>query len=799
MSRVSLMCFRRMAVVVGLGLGIPGVALAQSPAPSPEPSPAAVPPAGRPEILKALPNAGSLTARAVQMNAGLVLEREEGAGLFPAEPSRFAFRGGSWTQSRIEIDGFDVTDPILGGRPLVWGSSALGEIGVRTDSRGTVLIHDHASSLSPGQSRFIAEGVLGRFDSSGTTADPIPSLARGHHLRDGVLAMEGVTRGGDTSWAGAISGADVSRSERDSDLERATKRLGVEGRFSHTRGDDRFQGLAMYQGHREPLRLTTKETRGSGLVFGGAWLRGSAGRNVQDADAATGARFSYLRGTAEDPVIATPLAFERLVDGPPQLQLPLKAQSQRLQAEASSHLSGVGDGLDLSGHLRWSRATSDRTLTQSVFQALESLNGTPARAWRFESSGAPARLAENLAGAGLRLRYAVRESAHLIADVDVERTTVADRDGERILSATNLLPALRFDWRKSETTRFRAEASIGRPPLPLASFEPASGHAPAMSARLWHDADGDSQLSVSELGAEVARRTPEAMSVDPNLKIPTMRRVFVELRTKFRGLAVRAAAYARRDVDLIETALIPQGGEIEATRLLPDPSGDILGASDDQVLPVIEESRASFTSSRYILTNPVGQRGLGEGVELGFEANRDRLHWGLEAAAFRDSGRGGNRGLRVDENDFGVVGESFDRTNADTYGYGRLFFDRAYSLKMFLTAADVRGFTFGSIARYDDGQPFARLVVQNDLPQGPDFVQAIPRGRARLHYTLSVDARVSRRLEFSGGAVELSASVFNALGSKFEAEEQVVWQSDYRRITMVQPPRAFVVSLRIER
>jgi hypothetical protein len=153
----------------------------------------------------------------------------------------------------------------------------------------------------------------------------------------------------------------------------------------------------------------------------------------------------------------------------------------------------------------------------------------------------------------------------------------------------------------------------------------------------------------------------------------------------------------------------------------------------------------------------------------------------------------------VAENDFGVVGESFDRTNADTYGYGRLFFDRAYSLRMWLTANDIRGFTFGALGRYDDGQPFARHVIQYDLPQGPDFVQAIPRGRARLHYTLSVDARVSKRFVASGADIEVSASVFNALGSQFEAEEQVVWLPDYRRINMVQPPRAFVIGIRVER
>jgi hypothetical protein len=41
--------------------------------------------------------------------------------------------------------------------------------------------------------------------------------------------------------------------------------------------------------------------------------------------------------------------------------------------------------------------------------------------------------------------------------------------------------------------------------------------------------------------------------------------------------------------------------------------------------------------------------------------------------------------------------------------------------------------------------------------------------------------------------------VFNALGSRFEAEEQVVWLPDYRKITMIQPPRVFVIGVRIER
>jgi hypothetical protein len=766
------------------------LAMAQDAAARPEPSPAPVP-RFHPDVVRALPTAGSLTARVVQLPSGLVLEREEGVGLFPAEPSRFAFRGGAWTHSRIEVDGFDVTDPFFGGRPLVWGSVDLGEVSVRTDSRGTVLAHDHAPAAGSAGTRFLVQGSLGLFDSTGTTADPIPSLARGHHLYDGLLAVSGSPPGGRTSWSGALSGVDVSRSERDSDLERATARLGFEGRLNHTRGDDRYQGLVMYQGRRAPFGFTTAETRARGMVAGAGWIRSTA-----DNPGPTFARASYRRGTTEDPAFGSPLSFERLVDGTPAMQVPYNTTAGKIEIEGGRTFGEIGPAQNVTAIARLSRSTGERTPTQANFLALERLNGVSAREWTFTGSS-PSRLAENRASLLLSLGRETSERTRLTANLELQRLTVGDRDGEQILGSTKLLPELRFDWKKSETTELYAEASIGAPPTPLATYEAATRNSPAATARIWRDNNRDGRASASELGIEVARRGPVA--VDQDLALPTMRRVIIGFKSKWRALGIHATAWARRDRDLIETALDPLGSEIARTRNIPDPSGDIVGPSDDQLLPIVEESLRSFTSSQYVLTNPAEHRALGEGAELGFETNGKHIHWGLTGAAFRVSGRGGNRGLRVAENDFGVVGESYDRANADTYGYGRLFFDRAYSLRMWLTANDIKGLTFGALGRYDDGQPFARHVIQYDLPQGPDFVQAIPRGRARLHYTLSVDARLSKKFVASGADIEISASVFNALGSQFEAEEQVVWLPDYRRINMVQPPRAFVIGVRIER
>lgn len=774
----------------------PSVASASAPPPSAEASPSPSPTTRyRPEILKALPAASSVAGRAVRLEPGFVTEREEGAGLFPAEPSRFSWRGGSWTQSRVAIDGFDVTDPYAGGRPVAWGATELGEVEAFHDERGVVLGQTHGfAARGASTPRVVAQASLGLFDKTGTTADPLPSLARGRHLYDGFVSFSGGRDPAATQWSGTLSGTDVLRSERDSDIEKSTARVAFEARGRRQVDRDTFQALGLYQGRRAPYGLTTAETRANGLVAGFLWSRVAAGPDREGPRA----RATFRRLSSDDPAFLDPLLFERLVNGTPFQQAPYDTRATALDLDGGVGIGSPRDDLRLSVDASLSLATSRHALAQPDFVALERLNGLSARQWTFKA-GAPARVSQSVARVGGRFDWRLGEATSLRGALALERLDVHDRDGGSIVGSTRLLPSLRFDWRRSERTQFFAEASMDTPPTPLATYEPATAAAPTLSARLWTDANRDGRVVPLELGAEVARRGPGSITADPDLTPPSMRQIAVGFATRVFGLGIRGVAYARRDRSLIETALNPRGAEILRLRALADPSGDILGASDDQVLGVAEENAASFTGSRYLLTNPEGHRALGEGAELMFDARSEHVFWGLSAAAFRDSGRGGNRGLRVAENDFGVVGESFDRLNTDTFAYGRLFFDRAYSLKMHLVAKDIGGFDFGALGRYDDGQPFARLVILNDLPQGPDFVQAIPRGRARLHYTLSVDARVSRRFELSGGALEVSASVFNALGSQFEAEEQVVWLPDYRRITMAQPPRSFVIALRFER
>jgi len=60
------------------------------------------------------------------------------------------------------------------------------------------------------------------------------------------------------------------------------------------------------------------------------------------------------------------------------------------------------------------------------------------------------------------------------------------------------------------------------------------------------------------------------------------------------------------------------------------------------------------------------------------------------------------------------------------------------------------------IARYQDGQPFARMVVVPGLNQGPEAVLAIFNGRSRFTYTGTLDIRMPK--EFSRGGRRTAVS-----------------------------------------
>ena len=168
------------------------------------------------------------------------------------------------------------------------------------------------------------------------------------------------------------------------------------------------------------------------------------------------------------------------------------------------------------------------------------------------------------------------------------------------------------------------------------------------------------------------------------------------------------------------------------------------------------------------------------------------------ATASQTDGPATNLGFHAEENDLGGVGELFVDPNATAGARGRLFYDRAFTLKMTAVYQFPYQVTVGAIARYQDGQPFSRVTVVPDLNQGTEFVRAYPAGDARFMFTGTLDLRLQKRVKFGPTGVDLFVDAYNVLNMGNEVEEHVVTGFPaFRDITAIQPPLTVHVGLRL--
>ena len=112
---------------------------------------------------------------------------------------------------------------------------------------------------------------------------------------------------------------------------------------------------------------------------------------------------------------------------------------------------------------------------------------------------------------------------------------------------------------------------------------------------------------------------------------------------------------------------------------------------------------------------------------------------------------------------------------------------------MYRFPKDIR---LGAIARYQDGQPFSRIVVVPDLNQGAEGIQAFANGRSRFAFTGTLDVRVQKGFAIWRARLDAILDAYNLLNMTKEVEEYVVTGARFRETTAVQPPRALHLGLR---
>jgi hypothetical protein len=766
-----------------------------------------------------------------------ILDRIDGAGLYLGEPGRFSMHGASWTQNAFLLDGIDFTDPLAGGQPLL-----LPDIDFLEPVEITSVLAP-VESAAPGVTmtltprdparswRGTVQGYgLGLGLQSGAPSSLPPFIARFGSLADASAVVGGPIAGERLRLLLAGHFARGRRLERSDPVPLEARLASGAARLIYQPDDrDTLRLLVTAQAVERPLaaraRVFGEPAQEQADAFGSV-LRWTRAGTRTTASVSGGFWSGRFEPTVEGREASRPV--ERLLDGPvPALVFP--ASSRRSTWTVDGSLAMLESALGGLSHAPRFGVTLRRAWVREApgpdDPIPETVDGGPARVWEYEWAGPESRrhVLDFAAWAADRLTWSDR----LVVDAGLrfERTSGAATGASPGVSWTALLPRLSARWRVADAGRLTLFAGWGEYQHRLLLGHLAFGdpNSPHASVYRWTDVNGDGLYDPGERGTLVAREGPGAggslAMVRSGLRPPRTRELVGGIETTTgRGIVFRLVGVDRRERDLLEAVNVGVPPSGYTVHYIPDPAGDIVGPQDDQLLPVFDRRPETFGLDRYILTNPAGHTGLHQSLEIRVEKLLGE-RWMLlaGATASRTEIRGGNRGFRVMENDQGVVGELFDNPNADTYSRGRGYFDRAFTIKVATAWRPGGDWRLGLLARYQDGQPFGRLVVVPDLAQGAEPIPATTRGQHlgriqstdpegrpltaeghRFTFTLTVDARIEKGLRIGAARLGLVAEVFNLLGTRNEVEEDPVWGPTFRVPTAIQPPRLFRFGARFD-
>lgn len=764
--------------------------------------------------LRELPGGGEAWSLLETVEPVAIADRIDGGGLWTGVPGRSSTHGSSWTQTSFAVGMLDVTDPLRTGTPLVWPDAhaleafdvATGAMGADVGAPGAHVTLYPAASPSRWSAMAEAGTTLGEGRAQGPpsstpTDGPEPPVARFGHRRRAALAAGGPLAGAlRLSLFGAVEDARrFERGEPDA-LDGHARSAGASATWTPHAGQELRAGVRLDSLERPfagRFRFAERGLQERDRLLGAnaAWrARGDSGLVASIALGHRSGSWEGEAGTAGG-------TFERLVHGPaPELPLPGEADRRRSDAAFAVDLPprrALGGWhavrLGVQGAL-----TRARTSTQpGPLLAGELLGGRPARAWSVSAPGASEWRGTDLA---LHVSDAIAAGdLHLEPALRLETSGASASAGATDVRWTALSPRVWARWSALEALAVFGFYGRYRHRFPLGLMAWGDAGAPRGETFLWDDASGDRRFQPGEQGTLVARFGPGAPvgALDGSLRPPRTEEVVVGAEARLGRWRVALVGIHREERDLAESVNVgvPAGSYV-VTRV-PDPGGDLAGPQDDQLLPLYARSPSTFGADRFLLTNPPGHDTTHQGVELSVELLASRVQVLFGATAHRSDGAGAYRGFRPGENDQALTGDLFDDPNSSTHARGRLFSDRAYTIKLSGSWRAPGDALLGVVARYQDGQPFARLVLA-ELPQGLTAVQAIQNGRARFTFALTLDARLEKAVDL--GRSRKAAVVvegFNLLQRGHEVEEDAVSGPGYRRVTFRQPPRAIRVGLRL--
>jgi hypothetical protein len=769
------------------------------------------------DMLDHLPSsfsAGSLIETSIP---GPIPSRIDGGGIGTGDPAVFSSRGASWTTTSYVLGDVDVTNPSQPGTPLFYPDlRAFGSVGV-TNGIGPVEFGEGGATVSlmpqrPGAERHGA--VEGSFTTAGMVATAgtaaAPAIAAMSSLSDGAFEWSGPL----TKRVGLFLAASRTASQH---VERADP-TNLTGNVSSV-----FANIVAHPDDRDEVRIIGALQDVTRSYSGRAQLSNGAGVTEQDTfghaqfawdrRASSGTRWLVVGGfsrgalTPDVSTSATGGAIDVVFGGPmpsPPSNDVVTSWSARAQVEPRSiRVGGISHSLRADLVFDRDGSTSHQIVAPTVLEVdgesagFQIVAPVPvlvttvafARYWVWQPTTSDSSRHGTNVAAYASDRMVLSPTVTAEAGLRFERASGAASGAPQGITWSTGAPRASVRWMPGADVAITAAYGRSHPRLPLnylAWGDPSGAWA---TVYLWNPAG---------LGQQVGRAGAGPIgTIDPALKAPHTDEYVLSLEAKLNEqTTVRGSAVIRREKDLVGQT---DSGVNYNVIAVPDQGVDYTNPADDRLLLTYSRVLTPTPADSYQLTNPAGATARYDGIEIELEHHGDTLSTVVGAMAYRSQATAGGSGYGVDQNDQGVIGNTFADPNMTTYAYGRPFFDRAYVLKwstLYRGPHDVRA---AITARYEDGQPFSRLVLAQGLAQGGELVPAYPDGLTRFTFTVTIDARVEKGFALGHGRrIVLALDAFNLTNMANQVEENPLSGPTFRQTTAVQPPGTIRLGFKFE-
>ena len=750
------------------------------------------------DIIRELPNGANLFALLETTQPEIIADGFHSAGLNGGEVASLGAFLASPRQTRYRIGDLDVSSP-TDGTPLLfphlmpWGQVSVTTGLMPIDRNAPGLVVDLAPRRPGDRWQALVEtsassGVLISAPDA-SRPPPLSQLDRWTHVSaalDGPVVVDRLRVGAGAAWMRSVT------RNRDDPFAQETELTTM---FAH--------GVVSFRPATE-LRTFVAVERGDTSARTAAMHVQSTLERI-NGDPTRHSRWRLVGGyttrrTDESSDSGSELTVDRLVDGPLAQWLP-SADSTEHRASIGAYASTPSRSgrhlVAFGGVLEHIGSAGDAGFSGLIGEAVD---GTPARVWSVISPPSDSKRRATGLMTYVEDRLAVSSRVTLHAGVAFDWVNGGAEGASVDVHWRSILPKLAMHWQLGTrynlglSTAYRRAANALRLDL-LAHGDPS---APAADIYRW---DGN---TISTTGPLIARAGPGTRGddsfsrIDPELERPQTDEFVIGLDARPRpSLRLTVSGIARRQSPLVHVVNTGVSATDYESFTIPDDNVDLTGTADDQLLTVFNRIPASFGRDRFLATNPDVEAATMGAFVVAAEVATDRLWLRVGATASASVGSGGARGFRVTENDQDILGELFVTPNAQTFARGRLFGDRAYVIKWTTIYRFPARVTVGAIARYQDGQPFSRMVIVTGLNQGVEAIQAFPNGRSRFAFTGTLDVRVQKGFAFGGRQLDLILDAYNVLNMTKEVEEYVVTGSRFRTTTFVQPAQVLHVGVRL--